>query len=181
MANQSVKSPTGKVLFLIANRSLTPDSDQNVKRLLPKRETVEILVSDSRLISAGSQFGHTAIEIDGTVYGRAHPGWDVDNREHYLMRQQTKMHRDTWGYKLVVSSQEKEKILAFINKQRAANRPYDITYNSCSSNMADALGAAGLIAHDPRWSFGNVVSPSDLMAGLSHSKRLIQKTTYPKQ
>ncbi|PTU68629.1 lipoprotein N-acyltransferase Lnb domain-containing protein [Chromobacterium haemolyticum] len=181
MANQSVKSPSGKELFIVANKTLTPESDKSIKQVLLKRETIEVLVSDSRVISMGSQFGHTALEIDGTVYGRAHPGWDVDGRDHYLMRQQVKMHRDTWGYTLSVSPQEKAKVLEFINKQRAENKPYDITDNSCSSNIADALGAAGLIAHDPRWSFGSVVSPADLMAGLSHSKRLVKKATYPKK
>ncbi|WP_047243158.1 DUF4105 domain-containing protein [Chromobacterium subtsugae] len=177
----TIKSPDGKELQLVSSKALTPKTDQSVKQITVPRETVEVLVSDSRLVSMGSQFGHTAIEIDGTVYGRAHPGWDVDSRDHYLMRQQQKMHRDTWGYKLSVSAAEKAKILAFINKQRAENREYRLTDNSCSSNMADALGAAGIVAYDPRWSFGTVVSPADLMAGLSHSRRLVQKTTYPKK
>ena len=34
-------------------------------------ETVEILVSDSSLRHMGSQFGHVAVDIDGTIYGRA--------------------------------------------------------------------------------------------------------------
>jgi hypothetical protein len=135
------------------------------------------LISDSRLISKGSQFGHTAIEMDGTVYGRAPSAWDVDSRINYLKRQS---YRDTWGYKLIVKSEEKSSILAFIQKQRAQNKGYDILINSCSSNTADALGAAGLIVHDPRFS-PFTVSPKDLEVGLKHSKRLVDTATYPKK
>lgn len=112
MANQSVKAPSGKELFIVANKTLTPESDKSIKQVLLKRETIEVLVSDSRVISMGSQFGHTAIEIDGTVYGRAHPGWDVDGRDHYLMRQQVKMHRDTWGILLVSRHKKRRRFLS---------------------------------------------------------------------
>lgn len=36
-----------------------------------KTETVETLISDSRVISKGSQFGHVALNINNTVFGRA--------------------------------------------------------------------------------------------------------------
>jgi len=140
-------------------------------------DTIEVLISDTRLISAGSQFGHTAIEIDGQVFGRAPKSWDVDTRDHYLQRQN---YRDTWGYKLLVTPLEKSKIQAFINKKISQNKGYDFLINSCSSNTAEALGAAGLIAHDPRYvSF--TVSPLDVATGLKHSKRLTNIVTYPKK
>jgi hypothetical protein len=140
-------------------------------------DTIEVLISDSRLISKGSQFGHTAIEIDGQVYGRAPSSWDVDTRDHYLKRQD---YRDTWGYKLLITPQEKMKIQAFINKKIIQNKDYDVLVNSCSSNTAEALGAAGLIAHDPRFVTFSV-TPLDIATGLKHSKRLTSIVTYPKK
>lgn len=34
--------------------------------------TIEVLVSDGRLVSPGSQWGHVAIDVNGIVYSRAH-------------------------------------------------------------------------------------------------------------
>ncbi|VWC34904.1 hypothetical protein BAR24066_06584 [Burkholderia arboris] len=81
------------------------------------RSIIEILISDSRSVSRGSQFGHAAIAIDGIVYGRAHPGWDVDNILSYLNRQQTKMQRDTIGNLLTSSEDEKKIILSEIKRR----------------------------------------------------------------
>ncbi|WP_175895475.1 lipoprotein N-acyltransferase Lnb domain-containing protein [Burkholderia pseudomultivorans] len=144
-------------------------------------KTVEIIISDSRLISRGSQFGHTAIIVDGREYGRAPGGWDIDTKERYLRRQQVSMQRDSWGYTLKVTAQEKQKILAAINRRIAANEPYSLFGNSCSSNIAEVLQEAGIQAHDPRWSFGETVSPADLMTGLKRSRRLVAEHVYPKQ
>jgi hypothetical protein len=63
---------------------------------------------------------------------------------------------------------------------QAALTGHDLLLNSCSTNVADAFGAAGLIVHDPRYS-SFTVSPRDLQIGLQHSRRLIDVATYPKQ
>ncbi|WP_321787058.1 hypothetical protein [Burkholderia pyrrocinia] len=81
---------------------------QEITFLMHPSAAIEILISDSRSISNGSQFGHAAISIDGVVYGRAHPGWDVDNVLNYLNRQQSKMRRDTIGYLINTSGNEKK-------------------------------------------------------------------------
>ncbi|WP_157653270.1 DUF4105 domain-containing protein [Burkholderia ubonensis] len=143
--------------------------------------TVEILISDSRLISRGSQFGHAAIAIDGVVYGRAHPGWDIDNISNYLHRQQTKLHRDTIGYLINTSEDEKKIIIDEIKKRRLENKHYSLVDNNCSSNIAEVLSKAGILAYDPRWQLPGVIAPSDLMTGLRHSKRLIGMRRYPKK
>jgi|GEM_PF-2026209 len=180
MPNQSIQSPSGKEMFLVTNRTTTNIESKEIKKIFVSRERIEILISDSRLISSGSQFGHTSMAIDGTVYGRAHGGWDIDTRESYLFRQQVKMHRDTWGYSLAISKTEKENILKEIKKRAAENKPYKLDSNSCSSNIAEILEFAGIPAYDPRYGLP-VVSPADLMVGLSHSKRLTKKETYPKK
>ena len=66
-----------------------------LKSIDPLGLYVEVLISDSRLLSRGSQFGHIAIDINGTVYSRNHSGWFVTTRESYLQRQQN--FRDTVG------------------------------------------------------------------------------------
>lgn len=143
--------------------------------------SIEILISDSRIVSRGSQFGHVAIEINGTVYGRAHPGWDIDNHTSYLNRQQTKMQRDTTGYVISVSDSEKQIILDEITKRSIANKPYSLADNNCSSNVAEVLEKAGIQVYDPRWQIPGIISPADLMSGLQHSKRLIGIRWYPKR
>ncbi|WP_152608017.1 hypothetical protein [Burkholderia sp. A9] len=142
---------------------------------------IEILISDSRSVSRGSQFGHAAIAIDGIVYGRAHPGWDVDNIASYLDRQQTKMRRDTIGYLINATESEKGIIISEIKKRRLENKHYSLADNNCSSNIAEVLGKVGILAYDPRWQLPGIIAPADLMIGLRHSKRLIGIRRYPKK
>lgn len=143
--------------------------------------TIEVLISDSRSVSRGSQFGHAAIAIDGVVYGRAHPGWDVDNVLNYLNRQQTRVQRDTIGYLIHASEGEKRIIISEIRRRRHENRRYSLIDNNCSSNIAEVLGKAGILAYDPRWQLPGIIAPADLMTGLRHSKRLIGIRRYPKK
>ncbi|WP_081063515.1 DUF4105 domain-containing protein [Burkholderia multivorans] len=179
----TIISRSGTLLIKAAIRNTTLTSDSDPKELFVNTdyETVEVIVSDSRVASRGSQFGHTAIIIDGREYGRAPGGWDVDTKERYLHRQQVSMQRDSWGYTLKVTAQEKQKILAAINRRIAANEPYSLFRNSCSSNIAEVLHEAGIQAHDPRWSFAEIVSPADLMTGLRRSRRLVAEHVYPKK
>ncbi|MDO4226404.1 DUF4105 domain-containing protein [Neisseria sp.] len=145
------------------------------------QETVEILVSDSSLRHMGSQFGHVAIDIDGTVYGRAVKGWDIVHKVNYLHRQQSRMRRHTWGYILAVTKEEKNALLKEINKQNKDNKPYNLINNSCSSAMVNVFGVTNILIVDPRWSFGGMLSPSDIMDGLNKSSRVIKRRIYPKK
>ncbi|RQQ59163.1 DUF4105 domain-containing protein [Burkholderia stagnalis] len=179
----TVLSRSGKLLIKAAITSTTPATNSNAKALFvnSSRETIEVIISDSRLVSRGSQFGHTAIVVDGREYGRAPSGWDTDTKEHYLYRQQVGMQRDSWGYVLKVTATEKQKILTGIHKRMSANQPYSLFENSCSSNIAEILEEAGIQAYDPRWTFVDTISPADLMIGLKHSRRLIARHVYPQK
>ncbi|RZT42042.1 PAAR domain-containing protein [Cupriavidus agavae] len=168
------------------SRSGTPESPgingfRTASQREARTETIEIVISDSRAISAGSQFGHSAFLIDGMEYGRAPRSWDKDTRERYLHRQQVKMARDSWGFEIGVTPAEKAAVLREIERRMTANEPYSLANNSCSSNIVDVLAAAGIQVHDPRWSFMEIVSPADLMAGLRRSKRLVRAHAYPKK
>jgi hypothetical protein len=57
-------------------------------------------------------------------------------------------------------------------------RRYSLLDDNCSSNVADVLNLVGIVAYDPR-GFG-MVSPEDIAAGLSHSKRVKERRFYPK-
>ncbi|UOO76923.1 DUF4105 domain-containing protein [Neisseria sp. Dent CA1/247] len=144
-------------------------------------ETVEILVSDSSLRHMGSQFGHVAVDIDGTVYGRAVSILSVNHKVNYILRQQVNMRRDTWGYTLAVTKAEKDAILNEIQKQRKENKPYNLINNSCSSAMVNVFGVTDILIVDPRWSLGGMLSPSDIMDGLNKSPRVIKRRIYPKK
>jgi hypothetical protein len=176
-----IKAPSGKMLTKIATRTTTSTKDSAPKQIHVQTETVEVIISDSRAISMGSQFGHSAIVIDGIEYGRAHPGWDQDTKEHYLYRQQVSMRRDSWGYVLRITASEKQKMLSEIKRRMVENKPYSLSDNSCSSNVADVLEVAGIQAHDPRFEFMDTISPADLMIGLRHSNRLVKQNVYPKK
>ncbi|MGC0109675.1 hypothetical protein ACPPTQ_05115, partial [Ralstonia pseudosolanacearum] len=67
-------SKSGRPLAKVATITTTPTSSSALKKIYTQHETIEVIISDSRMISMGSQFGHTAIVIDGIEYGRAHPG-----------------------------------------------------------------------------------------------------------
>jgi len=123
-------------------------------------DSVEVIVSDSRVISRGSQFGHVAV-------------------------QQT--FRDSVGYVLRVSAEEKHKIETELKRRVAvtnrepANHGYSLLDDSCSSNVADVANLIGIVAYDPRWSAFGMISPEDIAVGLAHSKRIKEKRFYPKQ
>ena len=171
----------GQILKLPVSKSETLSTIGNVNnKTSTDNSFVEILISDSRLVSRGSQFGHVAIDIDGTVYGRAVTAWDIDTRSNYLHRQQVKMNRDTWGYTLKISIDEKRKILSEIKRLHAENAKYNLLDNSCSSALVRAFAVTNILIVDPRWSMGAVLSPTDIMNALNKSALVIKKTTYPK-
>ncbi len=100
-------SPDGVKYRLIATKTTTPISDADAKEIRAETETVEVIVSNSRLISRGSQFGHVAIVVNGITYSRAHEGYDSKKTyAQYIAIQET--FRDSIGYVLRVSPDEKK-------------------------------------------------------------------------
>lgn len=178
MPEQVHTGPDGEKYRLVATRKTTPTTDTKPKEIIIQTEMIEVLISDSRLRGMGSQFGHVAIEIDGQVYGRAPDAWDQDNREHYLYRQQVKMDRDTVGYVLRASSEDKKRLVAEILAKKTRNKTYDLAMNSCSSNASEVLGTIGIIAYDPRWTV--IPTPADMATALKKSKRLLKINFYSK-
>lgn len=73
MTAPTLRSPTtGKTLVPVATKTTTLTTDASGKKVEVARVYVEVIISDSRVISQGSQWGHAAIAIDDVVYSRAH-------------------------------------------------------------------------------------------------------------
>jgi hypothetical protein len=177
MTTTTLKSPTtGKTLVPVAEKTTTPTSDATGKRVSVIRTYVEVIVSDSRFISQGSQWGHAAISIDGKVYSRAHPRYFTTTYDDYVKRNS---YRDSIGLVLWLSSREKEIVQAELERRVKANADYSIFDNSCSTNVADVLEMVGILAHDPR-NLPTPVTPAELLNVLSKSNRLVKRIAHPK-
>lgn len=178
-------SPDRVKYRLIASKTTTPKSDTGAKEIRTETDSIEVIISDSRLVSRGSQFGHVAIIVNGIAYSRAHEAYD-SKRTYAQYVEVQKSFRDSIGYVLRVSSDEKKKIEAELKRRVTVTNSdptrhgYNLLDNSCSSNVADVLNLVGIVAYDPRWSAFGVVSPEDIAVGLSHSKRVKEKRLYPK-
>lgn len=149
----------------------------------PATPTVEVFIFDGLLTNAGSQWGHAAIDIEGTTYSRAPTKYAVLGREKYL--QDNLKIRDAVGFVLRVTQEEKLKIKAELDRRVAAQKPYSLTDNSCSTNVAEVLESVGILAHDPRFqmfpSSSRMVSPKELLIVVSRSSRVINKINYKKR
>lgn len=182
MENQTITDPSGNVLRLVGKAKTTAHSDDSVKPVNTDSTTVEVIVSDGRMISLGSQWGHVAIEMDGTVYGISHKGYDVRTRALYL---ENNDYRDSIGVTLRVAPAEKEKMKTEFARRKKIGRPYDVISNSCLTNVADVLESIGILAHDPRFSYdpsSNAgVSPKELINVILRSKRFVKTTEYYKK
>lgn len=185
MPEQIHIAPDGVKYRLIATRTTTPTADSDAKEVQAETSSVEVIVSDSRAISRGSQFGHVAIVVNGIAYSRAHDAYDAKKTSaEYISVQES--FRDSVGYVLRLSPEEKRKIEDELKRRvRVTNSDptrhgYSLLDNSCSSNVADVLNLVGIVAYDPRWSAFGMVSPEDIAVGLSHSKRVKEKRFYPK-
>ena len=178
MAATTLKSPTsGKTLIPLAQRTTTPTNNSSVKKVEVRREYIEVIVSDSRLISQGSQWGHAAIAIDGKVYSRAHPKYFTTKYDDYITRNS---YRDSIGLVLWLSAREKEIVRAELERRVKVNAEYSVFDNSCSSNVADVLELVGILAHDPRF-LPTPVTPGELLGALSKSNRLVKKIPHQKK
>ncbi|CAG4892193.1 hypothetical protein [Paraburkholderia gardini] len=201
MSEQIHISPDGVKYRLIAYKTTTPTKDTSVKQIIADSTTIEVIVSDSRLLSVGSQWGHVAMEIDGIVYSRAHEEYvKIDKHTYFYggvvnltngsIRTGGNLWRDNVGLVLRVSPAEKEKVKRELERRVSVDRafkrahPGESTYslfdNNCSSNVADVLESIGILAHDPRW-LPTPIAPAELDAVLEKSKRLAKKNYYPKQ
>ncbi|WP_211452963.1 hypothetical protein [Collimonas antrihumi] len=86
--------------------------------------------------------------------------------------------RDTVGYVLRASPEDKERLVAEILERKTRNKTYDLAMNSCSSNASEVLGTIGIIAYDPRWTV--IPTPADMATALKKSKRLQKINFYSK-
>ncbi|WP_439668441.1 DUF4105 domain-containing protein [Cupriavidus necator] len=189
MTNQLVSPTSGKTLIRMATRTTTPVSADEPKPVQVERSFIEVVIFDGRLISRGSQFGHVAIEIDGTVYSRAPSIYFKGSYTKYLRSNTAQtvsdqtgdhsgMYRDGIGMYLWVSPREKKLIRDELERRVAENAKYRLFGNSCSTNVADVLELAGILAHDPRGF--DLVSPADVLTGLRRSNRLVEERHYKK-
>lgn len=199
MPKQNQISPDGRKFS--ASRTTTPADDYSPKKVFIDTPTIEVIISDSRLRSMGSQWGHVAIEIDGIVYSRAHEEYVKIDRNTYFyggivnltnssIRTSGNLWRDNVGLMLRVSPSEKVKVRRELERRVSVDRifkrthpnrsTYNLFDNSCSSNVADVLESIGILAHDPRW-LPTPVTPAELDAALMKSKRLTKKNYYPKR
>lgn len=115
---------------------ITPTTDSEAKEIRIQTDSVEVIVSDSRLVSRGSQFGHVAIIVDGIAYSRAHDAYDSKKTyAQYVSVQQS--FRDSIGYVLRVTPEEKKKIEAELKRRVAvtngdpARHGYSLLDDSC--------------------------------------------------
>jgi len=183
MSEQAHFSPDGVKYRLVAARTTTPADDTSAKEISVQSTTVEVMVSEPRLLSFGSQFGHVAVIVDDKVYSRAHEKYFATDRNDYLHRN---AYRNSVGYVIRVSRDEKKIIETELERRVGLftldqkSQEYRLLDNNCSSNVADVLNAAGIVAYDPRWSVFQIVSPADIVTGLNHSKRVARKIEYPK-
>lgn len=164
-------------------RDVQQDALASVKEIAVQSDVVEVVVSESRLLSHGSWFGHVAIIVDNKVYSRVHEKYFTTDRNDYLYRNS---YRNSVGYVIRVSSDEKQTIKTELERRvriftlDPKSHEYSFLDNSCSSNVADVLGTVGIVAYDPRWSAFEMISPADIVTGLNHSKRVARKIEYPR-
>lgn len=183
MPDQTVTDDQGEIMRLIAKIKTTPHADQSIKSINTDSTTIEVLIFDSIMTSAGSQFGHVAIDIDGVIYSRAHSRYAII-KDGKTFRQSNSKIRDSEGLILRVSSAEKSKIEKELKRRVEADAPYNIANNSCSTNIADVLESIGILSHDPRFQFDpqstDMVSPKEILIIVSRSKRMTKRNHYSK-
>ena len=150
-------------------------------RPAPATSTIEVFIFDG-LPRLTSLWGHAALDVDGHTFSRATTKYAVLERERYLASNLQEVKRDVIGLVLRVSQDEKSKIKSELERRVAAQKPYSITDNSCSTNVWEVLEMVGILAHDPRFqivpSSARMVSPKELLIVLSRSSRLVKRNYY---
>ncbi|WP_454763492.1 hypothetical protein [Cupriavidus campinensis] len=194
MTEKLVSPTTGKTLIRVGVRTTTLARYDEPKLIPIQREFIEVVVFDSKLISRGSQWGHAAIEIDGTVYSRAPTSFFRSGYRKYLIDNTAPTrtlangevvphvrNRGATGLLMWMSSREKKLIQDELERRVAENKKYSLFSNSCSTNVADVLELAGIMARDPR-AYGEFtpVTPAELLSVLKKSNRLVEIRNYKK-
>ncbi|UGA40353.1 hypothetical protein JOS77_14115 [Chromobacterium haemolyticum] len=134
-ASQTLKAPSGKDLFLVRKQTSTPTTNDELKKVLLKRELIEVIISDSRMRSMGSQWGHAAIVIDGQVYSRAHEEYVKTDKNTYLnggvvqrandtINVNGNRWRDNVGVYLSVSTREKDIVKNELERRIKVDREF---------------------------------------------------------
>lgn len=198
---ETIQSPNGKILNKTTTKTTTPTSNTTTKQIQVQLEKIEVIVSDSRILSSGSQWGHVALLIDGILYSRAHEEYVTMDKQTYfhggtvyLVRGPIKTEGNRWrdsvGLILKLTPTEKLKIRNELERRVATDRDfrqkhpnesdYSIFNNSCSSNVEDVLEMVGILAHDPRW-LPTPSTPNELERAIEKSNRLVTKIYYPKE
>lgn len=139
---------------------------------------VEILISDVRLASLGSQFGHVAINIGGVVYGRAPTTWDIRGKEKFLTDQEAS--RSTIGYVIQLDEIGKRKLFQSVINKIITDAKYSLIDHSCSGEIISSFAELGINIVDPRWTVGDIYAPADIDNFLKHSEQVVKINLYPK-
>lgn len=188
--SQFVTNAEGKRFKRIATRTTTSVKDDAGKNVEVERGFVEVLVLDGRIVSAGSQWGHVAIEIDGIVYSRVLERYETGSYREYLIAQTQASgvdidgrsrgkNRDGIGFLLWVTPEEKSSMRTELERRVKAGQKYNLLTNSCSTNVSEVLSIAGIVSKDPRY-FDLPVSPKEMLKMLGRSPRLVEKRNYIK-
>lgn len=109
MPEKTISDDQGEIFRLIARTKTTPRANESIKSINTDSDTIKVLVFDAIMTSAGSQFGHVAIDIDGTIYSRAHSKYAIlsDGMQY---RKSNQLIRSFEELILRVSREEKMKI-----------------------------------------------------------------------
>ena len=181
MEPEIISDDQGEIFRLISKIKTTPHTNDLPKNVYTDSSTIEVLIFDAIMTAVGSQFGHVAIDVDGTIYSRAHSKYAEINPGS-AFRESNQRIRNFEGLTLRVSQKEKTRIKTELVRRVKLDRPYSIIENSCSTNIADVLESIGILAHDPRFQLDpestNLVSPKEILIIVSRSKRVSKRTHY---
>ena len=143
--------PHGVQYQSITNQTTEPTVKSKGKLIRTDTTTVEVIISDSRPATFGSQFGHAAIIVNGIAYSRAPGGYDSKRTYVEYVAAQRNI-RDSIGYVLRVSREEERRIRTELKRRvevtngDPTRHRYSLTANSCSSNVVDVLHLVGILA-----------------------------------
>jgi hypothetical protein len=121
-----------------------------------------------------SSFGHTAINLNGTVYSFGEKGWFSEPFDKYMERNKF---RSSTGQVLDYSS-EQEKLLEVFIKQDIKKNPKWTSNNNCSTKAYNMLNDALYGAFDR---YPVPVFPDELRKLLEKAKVVNDNKYYPKK
>lgn len=118
-----------------------------------------------------SSFGHTAVNINGTIYSFGEKGWYTDSFDHYM---KLNNFRSAVGLVLALS-EDREGTLETRIKQDIDSNPKWTTSNNCDVRLRVQLNEAldGALDYEPPTSL-----PLDFMRLLTRFKDLVETVNY---